>query len=124
MKRIVVLCSVMILQGLNALGQTNAVPPTSDSVSHPELQGQKAAAKLKAASVSAIALPGSLSRSTEIQPRQIVTFRRIKREGLLLPRISKNDPGEALKAIFWRENDQMGETGIRDTVVTIFPTGR
>jgi hypothetical protein len=123
-KKIVVLCSVLILQGLNVFGQTNAVPLTSHSVPPPELQGQKAAARLKAVRVSVVSPQGALSRSVEIQPVQFATFHRIKREGLLMPSISRNAPGAALETIFWHESDQWGETDIRDPMVTIFPTGR
>jgi hypothetical protein len=120
-KRIVVLFFVLILQGLNAFGQTNAVPPTSHSVPNPELQGQKKASKPKMAGVPS---EGTLSHNADIQPPQLATFRRIKRERLLTPQGANHDFGAALEAIFRPENYQMGETGIRDTVVTIFPTGR
>jgi len=123
-KKIVVLCSVLILQELNAFGQTNAVPPTSHLLPRPELLAQTTAAGLNVASVSAVSTRGALSRRAEIQPVQSAKFRRIMREGLLLPRISKNDPGAALETIFWSESDRLGETAIRDPVVTIFPPGR
>ena len=48
---------------------------------------------------------------------------RIEREGLLRVQGANYDPGAKLEAIFQPENDQMGETCIRDTVVLIFPTG-
>jgi hypothetical protein len=121
MKRIAVLFFVLTLQGLNAFGQTNTMPPTSRSLPHPELQGAKGAAKPKKAGVPS---GGTLSHNADIQPPQLATFRRIKREGLLTPRRANIDFGAALEAIFRPENDELGETGIRDTVVTIFPTGR
>jgi hypothetical protein len=115
-----VLCFVLMLQGLNTFGQTNTVPPTSPLLPHPELQGQKAASKPKKAG----ALPGgALSHNAGIQPPQLATFRRIKREGLLMPHRAKIDFGAELEAIFRPENDQLGETRIRDTAVTVFPTG-
>jgi len=119
-KIVVVFCSVMILQGLNTFGQTNAVPPTSHVPPHPELQGQKAASKPKKVGT----LPGgTLSHNAGIQPPQLSTFHRIKRESLLTPQEAKIDFGADLQAIFQPENDQIGETRIRDTIVTIFPTG-
>ncbi len=124
MKRIVVLSFLLILQGLNSFGQANAVPPTGHSVARPEGQGQKAASKPKSAGDSAVPSQGTLSRSTEAQPADLAAIRRIKREGLLIRRGSKNDFGAMMERIFRSENDQMGETCICDTVVTIFPTGR
>lgn len=125
MKKIVVLCFIWTLQGLNAFGQANALPPTSHSVPpHPELKAQKGAARLKTVSVAVVSPLGALSRRTEIQPVQTATFRRIEQAGLLMTRISKNDPGAALETIFRPENDQWGDTGIRDPVITIFPRGR
>jgi hypothetical protein len=121
-KRIVILCCVLILQGLNSFGQTNAVPPTGQLVPRPE--GQKAVSKPKTAGDSAVPTQGTLSRSTEAQPAELGAIRRISREGLLMPRGSKIDFGAMMERIFRSENDQMGETCIRDTVVTIFPTGR
>ncbi len=119
MKRIVVLCSVLILQGLNTLGQTNTAPPAR-LLPHPELQGQKTASKPKKVG----ALPGgTLSHNAGIQPPQLSTFHRIKRESLLMPPEANIDFGAELQAIFRPENDQIGETRIRDTIVTIFPTG-
>jgi hypothetical protein len=124
MKKIVVLGLAWILQGLNAFGQTNTVPLTSHLIPHPELRGQTAVAGLDAAGVSAISARSILSRRAEIQPMQSAKFRRIMREGLLLPRIPKNDPGAALETIFWSESDRLSDTAIRDPLVTIFPPGR
>ena len=121
MKRIVVLSLVLILQGLNSFGQTNAVPPTGHSVARPE--GQKPGSKPKTAGNSAVPTQGALSRSTEAQPADLAAIRRISREGLLLPRGSKVD-WAFMERLFRSENDQMGDTCIRDTVVTIFPAGR
>lgn len=123
-KRIVVLSFVLILQGLNSFGQTNSVPPTGHSVARPEGQGQKAVSKLKAADVSAVPTQGTLSRGAEAQPADLAAIRRIRREGMLMHRGSKIDFGAIMERIFRSGNDQMGETCICDTVVTIFPTGR
>ena len=121
MKRIAVLFLVLTLQGLNGFGQTNTMPPTSHSLPHPELQGQKAGSTPKKAGVPS---GGTLSHTADILPPQLATFRRIKRESLMTPRGANNDFRAALEAIFRPENDELGETGIRDTVITIFPTGR
>jgi hypothetical protein len=122
MKRVVVLSFVLILQGLNSFGQTNAVPPTGRSVARSE--APKPVSKPKTAGDSAVPSQGTLSRSTEAQPADLAAIRRISRERLLLRRGSKIDFGAIMGRIFRSENDQMGETCIRDTVVTIFPTGR
>ena len=121
MKRIVILCCVLILQGLNSFGQTNAVPPTGRSVARPE--GQKAVSKSKTAGDSAVPSQGTVSRSSAAQPADLAAIRRIRREGLLTPRASKIDFGAMLNGVFRSGNDQMGEACICDTVVTIFPTG-
>ena len=122
MKRIVVLSFVLILQGVSSFGQTNAVPPTGRSVARP--QGRQAVSKPKTAGDSAVPTQGTLSRSTEAQPADHAAIRRISREGLLMPRGSKIDFGAKMERIFRSGNDQMGETCICDTVVTIFPAGR
>jgi hypothetical protein len=125
MKRIVILCSVLVLQGLNSFGQTNAVPPTGQPVARPE--GQKAVSKpktAKTAGATAVPSQGIVTRGTEAQSADLATIRRVQREGLLTPRATKTNYEAALEGIFRPVNDQMGETCIRDTVVTIFPTGR
>jgi hypothetical protein len=123
--RIGVLAIVLILQGLNAFGQTNAVPPAGHPVARPEGQ-RRAAASKNTASVPAVPAQRTFSHRTEVQPADLATFRRIKEEGLLTPEISKNgrNTWAATESIFRSDNDQMGETCIRDTYVTIFPTGR
>jgi hypothetical protein len=123
MKTSVMLGLILILQGLNAFGQTNVMLLASRSVPYPELKGQNAPAKLKAASVSVVLPQGTSSRNPEIQPVQMATFPRINREGLLLPRIN-NDPGAALETIFGPGNGPWTEAGIRSPIVTIFPPGR
>ncbi len=123
MKKIVVVGFVLILQGLNAFAQTNVVQLASQSVPYPELREQKPVAKHKTASVSVVLPKSTLSRNPKNQPEQSVIFHRISREGLLIPRISKDDPGAALETVFGSQNNQLGETGIRDPSVIIFPTG-
>jgi hypothetical protein len=121
MKKIVVLCFVFALQGLNAFGQTNAVPSTSQSVPRPQLPAQKAAAKPK---VDVVPSRRVLSHEGEIPASELATFRRIERDGLLTPSRPNYNSGAALESIFRSDNDHMGDTCIRDTFVTIFPTGR
>jgi hypothetical protein len=65
-----------------------------------------------------------LSRTTAARPQDIATTRRISREGLLKRRQPQKDYGAALESFFRSGNDQMGDVCVRDTVVTIFPTGR
>jgi hypothetical protein len=121
MKRIVVLSVVLILQGLNSFGQTNAVPPAGQSLARP--QGPKAVSKPETARNSAVPNQGTLTRSTEAQAADLAVIRRISREGLLKPRSSRID-WAYMERMFRSENDQMGDTCIRDTIVTIFPPGR
>jgi hypothetical protein len=120
-KRIVVLCFVLVLQGLNLFGQTNAVPPMGRSVPRPESQQQTPAPKPKPAGGPS---GGILSHETEITPAQIAAFKRIKEEGLLTRRGPVHDYGAELESIFRSKNDQMGDTIVRDPVVLIFPTGQ
>jgi hypothetical protein len=125
LKTIVVLCSVLVLHGLNSFGQTNAVPrPGYPVPPRRQLQKQNLVAGLNAVSISGISPRASLRRGLEIQPAPEARFRQIDRDGLLKPQISKNDPGAALEAIFQNENDPSGETVIRSPLVTIFPTRR
>ena len=123
MKRIVLLCGILVLKGLNLLGQTNAVLANSQSVPRSQGQAQKGASKLR--SQEATPLPqGSFRHSTEAQPWDLAVIQRASRDGLLIPSESRKDFGMALERIFRPDNDQMGGTDIRDTVVTIFPPGR
>jgi hypothetical protein len=125
MKRVVVLCFVLMVQGLNSFGQTNATPPAAHPVQHPEPQVQKAVAT-NSVSVPAAPVERTLSRTAEMTPADLAMFRRIKEEGLLAPRrpTSGRNTWASTESIFRSNNDQMGETCIRDTYITIFPTGR
>jgi hypothetical protein len=124
MKRIVLVCFALGLSGLNSFGQTNnAVPPAGRPVSRSVEQGQKAPAEPKAAVVSAPPYQGPLSPSSEAPPADRATIRRMQQEGLLLPQKSKKDVGAIFVEMFQPNNDQVGETRIRDTVVTIYPAG-
>jgi hypothetical protein len=121
-KRIVVLIFVLMLPGLDSFGLTNAAPPTARSQARP--QGQTTVSKSKTADAAPVHPQGALSRSTEAKSADLAAVRRISKEGLLAPRKSEVDYGAMLERIFRSENDQMGETSVRDTIVTIFPTGR
>jgi hypothetical protein len=79
--------------------------------------------KAKAGLVPAAPSQGTFSHSSEIQPAQANTFRRISREGTLMREPSKNDFGATLQGVFQSQNDQAGGPWIRNTVVTIFPSG-
>ena len=119
MNKLVLLSAVLALQGFSAMGGTNALPPTGQSNPPPEQQGQKSVSKPTAAPAQ-----GVLSRTTAARPQDIATTRRISREGLLKRRQPQKDYGAALESFFRSGNDQMGDVCVRDTVVTIFPTGR
>ena len=82
MKKIVVLTCVLFLQGLNAFGETNALP-AGQLVSRPEAQKQKAVVKPKAAVAPVAPAQGILSRTSEARPADIAAIHRISREGLL-----------------------------------------
>jgi hypothetical protein len=127
-KRIVVFCAVLIFQGLSAFGQTNAVPPADHRLARAEWRGQKAASNniVVAPAVRVVPAPRTFSHHSTAPPADMAKFRRIEEEGLLTPGISKNNRNTwaATESIFRSDNDQMGETCIRDTYVTIFPPGR
>jgi hypothetical protein len=123
MKRIVLLCSILVLPGLNLMGQTNAAPTKTQSAQRSQEQGQKGASKLKSQEAPPLT-QGSFRHSSEAQPWDLAVFQRVSRDGRLTPSEPKKDFGATLERIFRPDNDQMGETCIRDTVVTIFPTGR
>jgi hypothetical protein len=92
-------------------------------VPNPEWQGQKAASNSVTVAHPAPAR-NSLAHKTEVQPAELATYRRIKKENLLTLQAPVNNHAAAFNTIFGSDNDQMGETRIRDTVVTIFPPGR
>jgi hypothetical protein len=124
MKRIVVLCSVVMLQGLDAFGQTNAVAPTNSAVSQFQWQDQKTPIISKAASEPVVPPPGTLFHDSKAQTPRLAKIHRIEREGVLIPNHASNDPGAALDMIFWSPWNPLEEMDIRDTVVTIYPPGR
>jgi hypothetical protein len=126
MKKVVVICFVLMWQGLNSFGQTNnAPPPTSRPVPRPEQPAQKAATN-NIASAPMVSAHPTFSHTSEIPPEQLAQFRRIKEEGLLEPGVSRNgrNTWASVESIFRSDNDQAGDSCIRDTYVTIFPTGR
>ena len=123
MKNIIVLSLVLILQGgLNSFAQTNAAPPSGHVAPRPKGQGQKAVSKPETPGDSAVPSRDTLTRRAEAQREEQAEIRRIAREELLSRQKSTIDYDEAINQIFRSDNDQMGETSIRDTVVTIFPT--
>jgi len=74
--------------------------------------------------VPAAPAQGVLSRTTAVRPSDIAAIHRISREGLLQRPQSQKDYWASIEPMFRSENTQMGDECIRDTVVTIFPTGR
>ena len=124
MKNVLVLTCVLVLGVLNATGETNAPPPAGQFVSRPEAQKQMAVVKPKDAVVPAAPAQGVLSRTTEARPADIAAIHRISQEGLLHRTELRKDYWESIETMFRSDNTQMGDECIRDTVVTIFPTGR
>jgi hypothetical protein len=124
MKKIIVLSIALTLQGLTAFGQTNAVPPASQSAWPDGLQGQPGAARLGHAIDSVVSPHVTLSRNAEIQPVSLAPFRQIALNGSLAPEELNNDPGLMLETIFQPVDDQMADTRISDTIITIFPSRR
>lgn len=122
-KSIVAACIILVLQGLSSFAQTNAAPAKSRPVPRIEGHGQNAAPKPKTPDAPAVPPQGALSHVPQHQLPP-GTMARISREGLLTRRKSQQDYGAGLERIFRSDNEQMGETCIRDTVVTIFPPGR
>ena len=125
MKKIILLCIVGVLQVVNAFGQTNAVVPATPPIATHEWRGQMSASN------NIVRAPGvpprsSVQHRSEVQPANEAVFRRIKEEGLLAPRTATSGRNNwaGTESIFRSDNNQMGETCIRDTVITIFPTGR
>ena len=122
MKKLVMICSMLLWQGLSSYGQTNVAPPAGLAVQQPGWQEQKGASKLRTINVSAA--HNNLSPASETQSAEIATFRRVKREGLLTPRVPNKNYDAMLRDVFPARNDLIGATEIRDTVITIFPPGR
>jgi len=115
---------VFVLQGLNSFGQTNAAPSTARALARPEPQKQIAAPN---ATVNAAVVPpqNTLSHTSEAEPANTALFRRISEERLLVrERPMKDTSWARTESIFRSDNDQMGDSCIRDTYVIIFPTGR
>jgi hypothetical protein len=121
-KKLVMICSVLLLQGLSSYGQTNVAPPTGLAVLQPGWQEQKGAYKLRTANVAVA--HNALSPASETQSAELATFRRINRNSSLTPRAAKKNYDAMLHNVFPLRNDLIGATDIRDTVITIFPPGR
>jgi hypothetical protein len=127
MKKIVVFSLVLFLQGLNSFGQTNTAPSTGHLLPRPEAQGQKGASKLKNAGAPVTPAGGTLSTNTQILPAKLVTSQGVKKQESqwrLWGPVQAKDYGAELNGIFQPQNDQADPASIRDTIVTIFPSGR
>ena len=121
----VLVSSMLLLPGFNSFGQTNVVPPAAQPVSRPALRGQGMVSTNIAGMPVSPSQP-TFSHKAETTPADLARFRRIHEEGLLAPVKSRNgrNTWAATESIFRSDNDQMGDSCIRDTYVTIFPTGR
>jgi hypothetical protein len=139
--RIVFISFALAVSGLNLFGQTNSstvkanAPPIS-GLQSATVSNQTKVVRLrrlptktedtnKAFVASRTILPVK-TFSADSDPAETAVFRRIEREYLLQPGGFErpHDFSSKLSSIFRSDNDQMGETSIRDTVITIFPTGR
>ena len=113
MKIIFTLCAVMTLGGLTAFGQTNSVPQKVQSPA----PAQKTDAKPKNAGEWR-----EVARTSET-PEQIAAARQ-SISHRLFKQTSVNDYNTEIDQIFHSGNDQAGNTEVRNTIVTIYPTGR
>jgi hypothetical protein len=113
MKRVIMVCFMLIVPGLSSFGLTNAVPPMVQSSASPKQQEQKAVPKPKTAGAPS---EGTVSHGSEIPPAQVATFHRIKEGGLLTPQKTTRDVGAMLDGLFPSED--------KGVIVIIFPTGR
>ena len=125
-KIIVIFCSVLGLQGFNSIGQTNSVPPAVPVVSVAPSQAPKAPSKPETPGVSAAPAPQALPNHSQVHPTRAEATRKSKRINwvTVLGVNSDRNFGADVEHAFRSGNDQMGDASIRDTVVTIFPTGR
>ena len=123
MKKLVVLFSVLVLQGLNSFGQTNAAPPASAAVPRVETPVAKTPPVQTPAVVTT---PPAVAptETTDASVGQSVVLRQNKHTGGKLKGIQADKNfGASMHEIFRSDNDQMGDNSIRDAVVVIYPTG-
>ena len=128
--RIVLIAFALVVQGLNSFGQTNSSSAPARPLPQPA-PPLRPTAERDAAGISFLQRTNLVAGETvlfskEADPAETAVFRRIEREGLFKPRSVSNDRdyGKMLSGLFRSGNDQMGESSIRDTVITIFPSGR
>jgi hypothetical protein len=122
-KKVVMICSVVVLQALSSLGDTNAAPSTAQApVSKSAVPPQKPVAKANPPA-NTTTNPDQRDLSHEsMPPARMFAVQHAAQEHLLIP-AATNDYNAELNEIFWPGNDQAGETEVRNTIVTIFPTG-
>jgi hypothetical protein len=111
-KKIVILCSVLILGGMNSFGETNSVPQKVQSAPPP----QKTAAKPKSNKDSR-----EITR-TKQSPEEAAAAHQTLRQRLFRPQ-TVSDYGAEVNQIFFPGSDQVADTMVRNTIVTIYPSG-
>jgi hypothetical protein len=110
--------AMLILGGLSSYGQTNVPPAVSKT---PPLLPPLPPVSTNAA--SGFRDP-SLTRVSKAQKADTGLFRRIGEENLLKPSTPGKNYNVALESIFQSDNEWISATPVRDTYVTIYPTGK
>jgi hypothetical protein len=117
MKRIATLSCVIFLPGLGLsvlAADTNSVPARVQN------------AVPQATRTNNPALPANvdLSNGAQLRPHETAAMKRRAQEKALAAQRAKPDYNGEINAIFHPGNDQVGDTVIHDTIITVYPTGR
>jgi hypothetical protein len=116
MKSFFAACLLSIVAG-SSYGQTNTITVSKRSALH-----VPTAASTNAVVAPVVPIQKTLSHESEVQPADIGLYRRFKEQAFYTKSMSPT--WTSTESIFRSDNDQMGDSCIRDTYLTIFPSGR
>lgn len=114
MKNIVVLSCALVLGAMASEGQTTTVQPASHQASRPIAQ--------KGATNNVVPT-NTLVNKGQLRPEDVLVFKRIESEHLLIPQRPTKNYNATLESIFRLEDNDVADVQVRSPFITIFPTG-
>lgn len=119
MKNIVVLSSALVLGAMASEGQTTTVQPATHQASRPIAQKGATNNVVPAHLVP----PNTLVNKSQLRPEDVLVFKRIESEHLLIPQRPTKNYSATLESIFRLEDNDVADVQVRSPFITIFPTG-